>query len=157
MLIAVPFLESWQVGDYRHHVDYETESWMLQDDRFTDEDEPVQQRRVLQTRQVAEGERHADSSLASWKIEKIGHRASIISDNRRSISRLNLSTRGSTADLKDFLQSRGMVLSKLTRLYCNVLLLGIIVSFSIGKTKLNGLHLAAAKNDVNMITTIIKV
>ena len=100
-------LGSWQIGD-NHLANFETESWMLQDDRFDEEDQSVQQR-VLQTRQTAVGERHADSSLASWKIEKIGHRASIISDHRLSISRLNLSTRGSTADLKDFLQSRGML------------------------------------------------
>lgn len=99
-------LGSWQPGDY-YSMGHDAESWMMMpDDQLIDED----QRHFLQTRQterggggeggqVVDGERQAVTALASWKMEKIGHRP--------SISRLNLSTRGSTADLKDFLHSRG--------------------------------------------------
>ncbi len=78
----------------------DTESWMMQDGLM--DNESILQRQTLETRQQTgePGERQSHSALSSWKMEKIGQRP--------SISRLNLSTtRGSTADLKDFLHSRG--------------------------------------------------
>lgn len=115
----------------------------------------LQQEYELQSRQtererppIHEGQRCADETLGTWKMpEKVTlYRYSVS-------SRLNLSSRGSTTDLKEFLRSRGELGNDCTEKINST----FHVYYIEGKTNISGLHLAAAKGDVNRITSIIRV
>ena len=77
-------------------------SWMVQEDWMLAEQDngPVQQLTTTQKKRI-DGVRQADAALSSWNVEKLSY--------KRSVSRLSLSTRGSTADLREFLHSRGVL------------------------------------------------